>query len=228
MQEHLNSSIYIMKQENKLSEKREEPTISYRPVTGFEVRSLDNAVAALKEGDENVLYSFMRIAEEVAREGDRRIATNIRDRVISSVSNDMAKEQWVQEILAMMNDAMDQARVRVKTTVKKPVKTKKKPNARKQAKAKKPREEVLKEETPKEVRTVFVLPVVARVGGVHVEAVIRKSKKGKEMLHISSVEGGSLTGVSEKAAYDMKKLPAALKGVIFRPNCLEDSEEKAA
>jgi hypothetical protein len=187
-----------MKQEDISSNTGEEPTVSYRPVDGLEARSLDNAIAALKEGDENVLYSFMRIAEETVRAGNKRIATNIRDRAISAVSTDQVREQWVQEILAILNDAIDEARKRVR--------------------------KVTKKQSDKSASKL----VEALVGRVHIEAVEQVSKKGKKVLHIRNITRGKLKGVSRGAVFEMDKLPAALQGVVFRKARSVDGEKEAA
>ena len=92
-------------------------------------KAVSEAIKSLNAKDKEAVYRFMEIAEAVAKEGDERIARNIRDRVLRSVSDDLVSESWVQEIFTLLNDAVHQARKSVKEVIKKPVsKSKKQPN----------------------------------------------------------------------------------------------------
>lgn len=201
------------------------PEITSRAVKRPEGFDLDQAIAYLRKGKnpEARVKDFMVLAAGVRNAQEARY---MRDRVmgvISSLDRDNSKrevvrEEWAQQIIAVLNDAIDQRKPETQP-------------AKAQSKARISRESV-------PVSGDFV---VARVGYVTVRALRRTAAKKKTvmegkkpveveqvMLHVISVAGGVIKGVSEGAVYQMSALPKVLQGVEFKPANTEKAEDVAA
>jgi hypothetical protein len=189
----------------------DDPKVTSRLISRPEGFSLDDALDALKKGNKNTAVNgFLYLAAGINSEKEARI---MRDRVIALLnSREVTRKEWAQEIIAVLNDALDQVRAKTKAAAGgsvTPIKKESKTLSRRKS-------DSISE--AQDVPSAITLSVIDAVPGrgtrsADVVVVYGENKKEERIVRVIASDASSLT---EGAAYLRHgHMPSNLKDALI-------------